>query len=97
MPAKDLMATSYNVPFDLSQSFNNSGFSSATAARLMDLDTQTIQQALGIAEYHAPNLPMERDLIDPAMVKHGHGGAVMTGIIAAEVAERGFTGIPGLL
>ena len=71
--------------------------SAATAAKLMDLDTQTIQQALGIAEYHAPNLPMERDLIDPAMVKHGHGWAVMTGIIAAELAERGFTGIPGLM
>jgi len=71
--------------------------SAATAAKLMGLDTQTIQQALGIAEYHAPNLPMERDLIDPAMVKHGHGWAVMTGIIAAELAERGFTGIPGLM
>ncbi len=31
------------------------------------------------------------------MVKHGHGWAVMTGIIAAELAERGFTGIPGLM
>jgi 2-methylcitrate dehydratase PrpD len=63
----------------------------------MGLDTATIMQALGIAEYHAPNLPMERDLLDPAMVKHGHGWAAMTGIVAAELAERGFTGIPGLL
>ncbi len=69
----------------------------ATAANLMGLDTATILQALGIAEYHAPNLPMERDLVDPAMVKHGHGWAAMTGIVAAELAERGFTGIPGLL
>ncbi len=69
----------------------------ATAARLMGLDTQTIKQALGIAEYHAPNLPMERDLIDPAMVKHGHGWAAMTGIVAAELAERGYTSIPGLM
>ena len=69
----------------------------ATASNLMGLDTATIMQALGIAEYHAPNLPMERDLIDPAMVKHGHGWAAMTGIIAAELSERGFTGIPGLL
>ena len=68
----------------------------ATAANLMGLDTATILQALGIAEYHAPNLPMERDLVDPAMVKHGHGWAAMTGIVAAELAERGFTGIPGL-
>ena len=69
----------------------------ATAANLMGLDTHTIKQALGIAEYHAPNLPMERDLIHPAMVKHGHGWAAMNGIVAAELAERGFTGIPGLL
>ncbi len=71
--------------------------SAATAARLMGLDTPTIKRVLGIAEYHAPNLPMERDLIDPAMVKHGHGWAVMTGILAAELAGRGFTGIPGLM
>jgi 2-methylcitrate dehydratase PrpD len=68
----------------------------ATAANLMGLGENRIKQALGIAEYHAPNLPMERDLLDPAMVKHGHGWAAMTGIVAAELAERGFTGIPGL-
>jgi 2-methylcitrate dehydratase PrpD len=69
----------------------------ATAANLMGLDTEAIKHALGIAEYHCPNLPMERDLIAPAMVKHGHGWGAMTGIVAAELAERGFTGIPGLL
>ena len=69
----------------------------ATAAKLLGLDRPAIKQALGIAEYHAPNLPMERDLVDPAMVKHGHGWAAMTGIVAAELAELGFTGIPGLL
>jgi len=69
----------------------------ATAANLMGLDEDTIKQALGIAEYHAPNLPMERDLVDPAMVKHGHGWGAMTGIVAAELAERGFTGIPSFL
>jgi len=69
----------------------------ATAANLMGLGEDRIKQALGIAEYHAPNLPMERDLVDPAMVKHGHGWGAMTGIVAAELAERGFTGIPSLL
>jgi len=68
----------------------------ATAANLMGLDPATTMQALGIAEYHAPNLPMERDLLDPAMVKHGHGWAAMTGIVSAQLAEGGFTGIPGL-
>ncbi len=69
----------------------------ATAANLMGLDVEATMHALGIAEYHAPNLPMERDLITPAMVKHGHGWGAMTGIVAAELAERGYTGIPGLL
>lgn len=69
----------------------------ATAAHLMGLDSHTTLQALGIAEYHAPNVPMERDLLDPAMVKHGHGWAAMTGIMAAELAQSGFTGIPGLM
>jgi len=69
----------------------------ATAANLMGLDEDTVKQALGIAEYFAPNLPMERDLINPAMVKHGHGWGAMTGIMAAELAKRGFTGIPSLL
>jgi len=69
----------------------------ATAANLMRLDEDRIKQALGIAEYHAPNLPMERDLREPAMVKHGHGWGAMTGIIAVELAGRGFTGIPSLL
>ena len=69
----------------------------ATAANLMRLDEDRIKQALGIAEYHAPNLPMERDLREPAMVKHGHGWGAMTGIVAAELAGRGFTSIPSLL
>jgi 2-methylcitrate dehydratase PrpD len=68
----------------------------ATAAHLMGLDIESIKHALGIAEYHAPNLPMERDMVTPAMVKHGHGWGAMTGIMAAELAERGYTGIPGL-
>jgi 2-methylcitrate dehydratase PrpD len=69
----------------------------ATAANLMGLEIDATKHALGIAEYHAPNLPMERDLMAPAMVKHGHGWGAMTGIVAAELAERGYTGIPGLL
>ena len=68
----------------------------ATAANLMRLDKNQIGHALGIAEYYAPNVPMERDLRQPAMVKHGHGWGAMTGIAAAELAGEGFTGIPSL-
>jgi 2-methylcitrate dehydratase PrpD len=69
----------------------------ATAAHLMKLDENQTRHALGIAEYKAPQVPMEHDLVNPAMVKSGHGWAAMTGIVSAELAERGFTGTPGLM
>jgi len=68
----------------------------AVAAHLMKLDAEQVRQAIGIAEYHAPNLPMMRDIAHPAMVKHGIGWATLTGITAAELASFGFTGIPTL-
>ena len=69
----------------------------AVAAHLMGLTHEQVWHALGIAEYHAPNLPMMRDVDHPAMVKHGIEWAAMTGIVSAELAVRGFTGIPGIL
>jgi len=69
----------------------------AVAAHLMKLDFQRTKNALGIADYHAPNVPMMRDIAHPAMVKHGIGWGVLTGISAAQLAARGFTGIPTLL
>jgi len=69
----------------------------AVAAHLMRLDFRRTKNALGIADYHAPNLPMMRDIAHPAMVKHGIGWGVLTGISAAQLAARGFTGIPTLL
>jgi len=69
----------------------------AAAARLMGLTHEQVKHTLGIAEYHAPNLPMMRDIDEPAMVKHGIGWAAMTGVVSAELAERGFTGISSIL
>ncbi len=69
----------------------------AVAAHLMRLSPQLARHALGIAEYHAPNVPMLRDVDDPAMVKHGIHWSPMAGIVSAGLAERGFTGIPTLL
>jgi 2-methylcitrate dehydratase PrpD len=69
----------------------------AVAANLMALPPDQARHALGIAEYHAPNLPMMRDVDDPGMVKHGIGWAAMNGVISAALAKRGFTGIPTLL
>jgi 2-methylcitrate dehydratase PrpD len=69
----------------------------AAAAHLMKLDLERTKNALGIADYHAPNAPMMRDIADPAMVKHGIGWGALTGLSGAELASRGFTGIPTLL
>jgi 2-methylcitrate dehydratase PrpD len=68
----------------------------AVAAHLLRLSPEQTRHALGIADYHAPNLPMMRDIDHPAMVKHGIGWGTMTGITAAQLAARGFTGIPSL-
>ena len=69
----------------------------AVAAHLLGLDPEQTKNALGIADYHAPNLPMMRDIAHPAMVKHGIGWGALAGISAAELASFGFTGIPTLL
>ncbi|MFW6116380.1 MAG: MmgE/PrpD family protein [bacterium] len=68
----------------------------AVTAKLADLGVEEVINALGVAEYHAPHVPIMRDVSNPAMVKHGHGWGAATGIIAAELASRGFTGIPSL-
>ncbi len=70
--------------------------SAAAAANLMELGTRQTLHALGIAEFYAPNAPMMRDIDDPAMVKHGIGWGAMTGIISADLASAGFTGIPSI-
>jgi len=68
----------------------------AVAAHLTGLTGEQTRHALGIAEYHAPNLPMMRDIDHPRMVKHGIGWGAMTGIVAAQLAAHGFSGIPSL-
>jgi len=69
----------------------------AIAARLYGLSPAQTAQALGIAEHHAPDLPLMRDLDHPTMVKHGMGIGPLTGIMAAQLAALGFTGVPSIL
>lgn len=69
----------------------------AIACRALRADAKSTRHALGIAEYHSPDLPMMRDLESPAMVKHGVGPGALTGLLAADLALRGFTGIPSSL
>jgi 2-methylcitrate dehydratase PrpD len=65
----------------------------AIASHALGLDARAASRALGIAEYHSPDLPMMRDIDAPAMVKHGVGIGALAGILSAELAGRGFTGI----
>ncbi len=69
----------------------------AAAARLLGLSEAEVGQALGIAEYHAPNAPLMRDIEHPAMVKDGVSWGSMVGGSAALLARGGFTGVPSLL
>lgn len=69
----------------------------ATSARLLGLNLEQTKHALGIAEYHAPNAPMMRDIDAPSMAKHAIGWGAMNGVVSAELAQRGYTGIPSLL
>jgi 2-methylcitrate dehydratase PrpD len=69
----------------------------AAAARLLSLEPDQIKHALGIAEYHAPNAPMMRDICNPTMVKHAIGWGAMNGVTSAELAACGYSGIPSIL
>jgi 2-methylcitrate dehydratase PrpD len=69
----------------------------AVAARLMHLNAEHTLQALGIADYNSPYLPMMRDVDHPTMVKHGIGLGAATGVMSAQLAQLGFTGTPALI
>lgn len=69
----------------------------AAASHLLRLSPDRINHALGIAEYHAPNAPMMRDIYNPTMVKHAIGWGAMNGVTSALLAKDGYTGLPSLL
>ncbi|MBR0642406.1 MmgE/PrpD family protein [Plastoroseomonas hellenica] len=67
----------------------------ATAGRLLGLDAGRMQHALGIAGSLGSGLMAAQE---GAMVKRLHAGrAAEAGLQAAQLAERGFTGIPDVL
>ena len=69
----------------------------AACARLLGLDSESILHALGIAEYHAPYAEILVSCEHPCMVKDGIHWGAFTGLTAAQLAGRGFTGIPSFL
>lgn len=69
----------------------------ALAARRLELGTERLRHALGIAEYHGPRSQMMRCIDHPTMLKDGSGMGAMVGISAAYLARDGFTGAPALV
>jgi len=70
----------------------------AAATRLLRLDQEQTLNTLGIAESYAPLTPVMRSVVSPAMApKDGVPWGAMTGVSAALLARRGYTGSPSLL
>ena len=55
-----------------------------------------LREALGIAEYHGPRSQMMREIATPTMLHDSSGWGALTGMTAAFLAERGFTGAPAI-
>jgi 2-methylcitrate dehydratase PrpD len=68
----------------------------AVGARALGLTSEQTRHALGIAEYYGPRSQMMRCIDHPTMVKDGSGWGAMTGVSAALLAQKGFTGAPAV-
>ena len=68
----------------------------ALGARILGLDHQQMEEAIGIAEYNGPRSQMMRAIDYPTMVKDGAGWGAMAGVSAALLAKQGFTGAPAI-
>jgi len=64
----------------------------AGAAKLMGFEAQQVLQAMAIADFHAPMVPVMRSVRCPSMSKDGVGWGAMTGMLAVLMAADGFVG-----
>lgn len=62
----------------------------AAAGKLCDFSKAQLQNALGLAEYYAPQAPQDRSLAGPSSMKEGMAWASHTAITAVELAAAGF-------
>jgi len=62
----------------------------AAAGKLCQLSKAQLQNALGLAEYYAPQAPQDRSLAGPSSMKEGMAWASYTAITAVELAAAGF-------
>ena len=65
----------------------------AAAGKLLRLGPDTLQNALGAAEYHAPIAPMMKCIDVPGMGKDSIGWGAMVAMQSVLLAQRGFSGI----
>lgn len=68
----------------------------AVVGRVLGFDRNTLRQAMGTAEYHAPIAPMMKGIAKSAMVKDSIGWGALVGMSSALLAKEGFTGIEPL-
>ncbi len=68
----------------------------AAAGKLLGLDAETLRNALGAAEYHAPIAPMMKGIATPSMGKDSIGWGAMVAMMSVLMAREGFTGIEPL-
>ena len=68
----------------------------AGVSRLLGLSQEQTRHAAGIAEYHGPRSQMMRCIDFPTMLRDGVGWGAPSGVMAAYMAELGFTGAPAI-
>ena len=68
----------------------------ALGCRMRQANSETLRQALGIAEYHGPRSQMMREIANPTMLHDGSGMGALVGTMAVLMAEQGFLGAPAL-
>ena len=62
----------------------------AAAGKLCNLSKPQLRNALGLAEYYAPQAPQDRSLAGPSSMKEGMAWASYTALTAVELAAAGF-------
>ncbi len=80
------------------QKFHSSGSwgaigGAAAAGKVLGLKHDTLSQAMGVAEYHAPIAPMMKCIENPSMVKDSIGWGCMVAVLSVLMSREGFTGI----
>src|SRR5450759_902946 len=63
----------------------------------LTMEGSATPRIIGTSGDFSPDVPMMRGVAEPSMVKHGIGWGAMTGVLAADLASRGFTGVASIM